>query len=194
MEGGIKVTGYTGKGGKVVIPSKIEDIPVIEIGTMAFTTMKSGNAPDIKDSITSIVIPNSIEVIGFKAFTELKNIKNIVVPNSVKSIDDNAFANMQELTKVTLPDGLKILSIGVFAECRKLNSINLPSELEEIHSVAFSYCAELNELIIPDTLTKIIFTDLYGRPNTNNGAFAYCQKLPIKTRQIIQELGYTGFF
>jgi hypothetical protein len=32
---GIKITGYTGNGGKVVIPAKIEGMPMVEIGNNA---------------------------------------------------------------------------------------------------------------------------------------------------------------
>lgn len=166
---GIKITGYTGAGGAVIIPSKIEDMPVVEIGQYSF----SGQASTNRAAITSIVLPESVVEIGMNAFT------------------------YTAITSVTLPDSLKIIPANAFSGCSKLNKINLPANLEGIAGEAFSGCSELSELIIPAALTSVKFLDKHyyydGVEESENHAFAGCGKLPIKTRQKLKEFGYVGF-
>ena len=57
--GAITITGYTGSGGAVTIPSTINGLPVRNIGAAAFIR---------KPSLTSITIPNSVTIIGNGAF------------------------------------------------------------------------------------------------------------------------------
>jgi len=163
---GIIITRYTGTGGRVVIPARIEGLPVIGIQMGILV----GNGFAGNNRITEIVIPDSIIELGVYAFSE-----------------------MSELRKVTLPNGLKIIPEGAFGNNPKLTSINLPSSLEEIHGWAFGGCSELNELIIPASLTGVKW--MFGSiEETGNGAFQRCQKLPIRTRQTIQNWSYTGGF
>jgi len=68
---GVKIVGYIGKGGDVVIPLKIEDMLVLEIGEWSFAGLSK--PPNVKkltnrNAITSIIIPNSVEKIGTQAF------------------------------------------------------------------------------------------------------------------------------
>ena len=174
---GIKITNYTGNGGVVVIPSKIEDMPVTEIGIRAFEGSRDDYDPNEKDAIISIVVPDSVVTIG-----------------------ENAFIRMRNLTKATLPKGLKVIQASTFASCKKLASVNLPSNLEEIGTSVFYGCSELSDLIIPDTIKSMKFLrhkdHSYSPPQEfgDGEAFVGCQKLPIKTRQRLQELGYKDKF
>jgi len=195
---GIVITGYTGKGGAVLIPPTIEDIPVLEIGRTAgdwygaFQGRINGNWSPAA-YITSIVIPNSVKTIRREAFHYAANITSLVIPDSVVTIEDEAFGLMNKLTRVTLPDSLKVIPWQAFAGCNNLLSINLPASLERLGSEAFLSCRELNDLIIPDSLTSIRFAP-YASYSPNNDAFRDCGKLPIRTRQRLQELGYKDDF
>jgi len=160
---GIKITDYTGNGGSVIIPANIEDMPVVEINYLAFSS---------KVSITSIVVPDSVEKIGMNAFSFLVN-----------------------LTTIALPNGLKVISNNTFSGCKSLKKVNLPTNLEAIHGQAFSGCSELIELDIPTSITSIKFLSQFGDDEvSNNYAFTGCGKLPIRTRQKLQEFGYKGSF
>jgi len=79
----------------------------------------------------------------------------------------------------------------VFGDCINLTTINLPANLEEIGGKAFMNCGELVNLTIPSSLTSVKFTsDMMG----DRYAFINCKKLPIKTRQKLESLGYTSGF
>ena len=60
--GTITITGYTGSGGAVTIPSTINGLPVTSIGDYAFYNCTS---------LTSVTIPNSVTSIGDEAFWSL---------------------------------------------------------------------------------------------------------------------------
>jgi hypothetical protein len=86
-----------------------------------------------------------------------------------------------------MPDGAgKYLLIGFD---RNGNLLELPASLKMIERMAFYYCVNLFNLNIPDSLTSIKWENggMYG-------VFSDCGKLPIKTRQRLKELGYTGGF
>ena len=187
---GIKITGYTGKGRALVIPAVIEDMPVVEIGEQAFQGAGGNKAPNNRDAITSVVVPDSVTTIGEFAFADIDELTEVRLPDSVTTIGDYAFADIDELTEVRLPDSLKVIPGGAFSNCGKLSKANLPASLEVIDVFAFSGCGELTELTIPADLQPVKFLDYYGHTD----AFKGCGKLPIKTRQRIKELGYGGEF
>jgi hypothetical protein len=164
---GIVITKYTGNGGKVVVPSKIEGLPVVEIekdvflGRYSFLNQIYGSGSG--DAITELVIPNSVVTIGA-----------------------GICAGASSLTKVTLPNGLKIIPALAFYQCEKLTTVNLPSGLEEIRPSPFEGCSELVNLTIPDSLSEVKFTGISD--------FVGCGKLPLAVRAKIRALGYTGGF
>ena len=60
-DGKVTITGYTGKGGDVVIPAEIAGLPVTTIGEYTFLNCTL---------LTSITLPNSITTIGDRAFPD----------------------------------------------------------------------------------------------------------------------------
>lgn len=103
IDGTIAISGYTGPGGNVTIPSTcwINGLPVTIIGTSAF---------DSCQSLTSVTIPSSITNIWNSAFSDCFNLTNVTIPNSVTSIGDSAFYNCASLNSVIIPNNLT--SIG----------------------------------------------------------------------------------
>jgi hypothetical protein len=162
---GVIIRKYTGNGGKVVVPAKIEGLPVVEIKeevfagiyTIADYNFGSANA----DEITELVIPDSVVTLG-----------------------QGLCSHAKSLTKVTLPGGLKTIPVNAFDKCKNLTTVNLPASLESIGD-AFAGCGELANLTIPDSL---------GEVTVNNYAFGGCGKLPLAVRAKIKAWGYTGNF
>ena len=58
-EGRVFITGYTGAGGDVVVPSTLGGLPVTNIGYRAFYNCRG---------LTRITLPNSVTTIGHRAF------------------------------------------------------------------------------------------------------------------------------
>src|SRR5437879_2778360 len=90
----ITITGYTGPGGAVTIPSMTNDLPVKSIGNSAFASL--GN-------VTSVTIPNSVTNIGGQAFYYCTGLTSAPIPDSVSAIGTLAFFRCTSLTNITIP-------------------------------------------------------------------------------------------
>ena len=184
---GIRITRYTAYDNDVVIPATIEDMPVLEIGDRAF------GADGLSETLLSVVVPNGVEIIGRSAFSNKYNLRSVTLPDSVRIINRNAFYRNPHLTSVNLPANSDLI----------------------IADDAFRLNPELTDLVIPASLTSIRFVSevsdgtvvefgttwdwdegsnsIFERP-IESDSFRGCQKLPLRTRQRLQELGYKGEF
>jgi hypothetical protein len=130
---GVVITGYSGNGGKVVIPAAIEDVPVVEIRWRAFRE---------NYDITELVVPDSVITIGSEAFASMDSLTAVTLPDGLKKIPSSLFAYYN----------------GTSHYCEKLTTVNLPAGLESVGSGAFTGAGELVNLTIPDSLTGVKFT------------------------------------
>lgn len=127
--GGITITGYTGPGGGVIIPTNINGLPVTDIGEEAF----SGTY-----SLTSVSIPQGVTNIDEAAFQFCRNMTAIIIPCSVTNIGDYAFLDCTGLTQVTLPDTLAHLGGDAFLNTG-LTNVTIPASVMSIGSSSSSY-------------------------------------------------------
>ena len=172
---GIVIKGFSGEGGSVVVPNKIEDLPVVEIGDSVFdgkslTFNWNSNISDINSvdskknknaEITSITLPNTVTKIGRSAFANTA-ITKFIMPDSVTEIGESLFSGCEALTEVHLSDSIEEIihaySTNLFGYSNKsLKKINLPKNIKRIGESVFAYCSELSELVIPDNLTSVEF-------------------------------------
>ncbi len=91
IDGEVTITGYTGDGGDVVIPSEINGYPVVCIGNSAFS---------FNNSITSVAIPDSVREIGITAFGECDSLTEITIPASVDFMGLGAFVYSDNLQNI----------------------------------------------------------------------------------------------
>jgi len=87
---GIMITGYTGNGGKVIIPSIIEDYPVTTIAYMAFRG-QSQSEYFAANNITELVIPNSVVTLSSFSFYWIENLKSVTLPDGIKALPSSVF-------------------------------------------------------------------------------------------------------
>jgi len=163
----INITGYTGTGGAIDIPSAIEEKTVATIEFAAFQYL---------DSMTSVTIPASVTNIGDLAFSYCASLTAILVDagnavycnsadgvlfnksrttliqcpggkagsytitNSVTTLGDAAFGACTGLTSVTIPDSVTDIRRSVFDACRNLSSVIIPASVASIGDYAFYYC------------------------------------------------------
>jgi len=100
----ITITGYTGPGDAVSIPSTINGLPVTSIGDYAF---------EFWSSLTSVTIPNSVTNIGQEAFQACTSLASVTIGNSVTSIGDAAFGSCASLISVTIPNSVTNIGGGI---------------------------------------------------------------------------------
>ena len=146
--GGWKITGYTGSGGRVVLPSAYDQTAITAIGDAAF---KNTNGRKISE----VVFPSTITSVGNNAFENCVGLKTVlflpdsagdvtigksafsgtgvstlVLPDRLVTIGESAFANNTSLTKVTIPDSVKTIAAKAFANDKKLKTIYIPEALK----------------------------------------------------------------
>ncbi len=181
--GTITITGYTGLGGAVAIPSTITELPVTSIGVYAFqynTNLTSVTIPNSVTSIgdwafdrcwrlTSVMIPGSVTSIGNFAFYEC-GLTSVMIPSSVTSIGGSAFYQCPALTNVTIGNGVTSIGNFAFAHGPRLTSVTIPDSVTSIGDYAFDGCSGLTSLTIPNSVTYI-----------GQYAFAFCTSLSSVT-------------
>ena len=112
--------------------------------------------------------------IGYQAFKE-DSVTSIVLPNTIKELAGSAFAYCYYLASINLPEGLEIIDSDAFWWCRSLTSLTLPSTLKEVGYYAFEYCLGLKTITIPNSVEKmggwICLGDTLEAPVYNNKFF-----------------------
>jgi len=98
-------------------------------------------------------IKEGTEVICDRAFKN-SSLQKIKIPDSVIIIGVRAFEECIKLEHVNFGRGVKTIKEFAFRCCSKLESLSLPDNLETIENMAFSYTG-LKELIIPLFCSKI---------------------------------------
>jgi hypothetical protein len=202
---GIVIRKYTGTGGAVIVPEKIENIPVVEIGESAFGTMNFWGTPDEKsNSIFAVVLPSTVTKIGKEAFCGCANLSSINFPAALKEISRYAFSG-SGITEAKIPEGITTINAGTFGGCKKLTSVTLPASLTTIASLdpTFGNCTELLDIVIPASITAIkwVREESLGLDKgykfveeDDTSSFRGDGKLKLAVRQRLKDLGYKGEF
>lgn len=98
----------------LVIPNKIEGLPVTEIADNAFSQIQDGWDLDI----------------SYKEYAKDYLMKSVSLPNTLKRIGSYAFGN-NLLTDIVLPEGLEEIGYGAFT-LNDLTTITIPSSVHTI--------------------------------------------------------------
>ena len=110
--------GYVGEETELVLPENYNG-QSYEIYQYAFSHHQT---------LTSVIIPNSVTAIGRYAFTSCQSLRNVTIGNSVTSIGDYAFVLCFNLTSVTIGSSVTSIGTEAFRDCYKLvKVINLSS-------------------------------------------------------------------
>ena len=161
------VEGISEINNEVVIPSRVNDIDVIEIGDEVFADNLF---------IKKLVIPESVKSLGNKICYGAKNLEEVVLPNNITVIPDYAFENCSSLTNINIPtslvqiranafsqtalkefiapESLKEIWLYAFKDAKELRNVELKN-VTEIGDMVFENCEKLESIVIPETLEEI---------------------------------------
>ena len=138
------------------------------------------------NTITSIVIPNSVTSIGREAFDECTGLTSITIPNSVTSIGDYAFRGCTGLTSVVIGNSVTSIGNEAFSGTAWYNnqpdgvvyagkalyrykgtmpsntSITIKDGTLSITDYAFKGCEGLTSITILNSVTSIGIQAFYG--------------------------------
>ena len=107
------------------------------------------------DSLTSVVIPESVTSIGDGAFAGGAGPTSIEIPDSVTSIGDRAFSGCSGLTSIDIPDSVTSIGDSAFERCSALENVVIGNSVTSIGDSAFAGCSGLTSIDIPDSVTNI---------------------------------------
>ena len=124
-----------------------------EINGSAFEFNPTGGI----SSLTSVVLPSSLQTIGANAFRN-NGLVEIEIPESVTSIGDGCFTGCRALERITLPEGLTAIRKKTFSECSALKGITIPAKVTTIGYTAL-YCVALETLVFEGSLPVISSAD-----------------------------------
>lgn len=99
---------------------------------------------------TFVSVPNSVNVIGEKAFAGNTTIQKLELPNSLKSIEYMAFGDCTALTDVTIPDSVTKVGPGAFKGCSALTYFEIGKNVSSWGSGVFNECSSLAGLILDE--------------------------------------------
>ena len=169
--------------GPLIIPSKINNLPVGVIGENAFKGC---------EGLTAITIPSSVTSIERSAFFGCHNVKivyiedlvawckigfvdensnplhsgaalylnnecvtELKIPPSIGRINSNAFYGCTSLQTLTLTENITTVGEHAFSKCINLRTVSLEEGITTIGSFAFDGCTSLISLTIPESVKWI---------------------------------------
>jgi len=172
---GPTITGYTGAGGAITLPSMNGSIVITTIGEEAFAFSHNPAAANItsidatstsittiQDSafyqltnVTSILLPATLETVGSFVFYLCSKLTSLTFPNSVTSIGTDLFHNCVALNAITFPSGITTINDNMCVACTALTSVTIPSSVLSIGVQAFYFCTNLSSITLPSGLLSI---------------------------------------
>lgn len=174
----IRLTGYTGSAGRVIIPATIGGYPVTEIGRSAFYNC---------DTLMNVKIPESVDTIGNFAFAYCGALRTVSIPKMTASVGSLAFYETPWLQAQPAEDGWvriggsdhyvytgaeKRVAVPAYIRSFDFNcsaavtEVTLHDGITAIDDHAFQMCDALQSVTFPEGLTTV-----------GDGAFAFCASL-----------------
>ena len=164
------------------------------------TSIIYSNAFDGCDELLDLYIPDSVKVIGDRAFCFCFSLESIRIPSGLKTMlgtsvfgncvslqyneyngsqylgnEDNPYLLLEHYKEdsndySTLHPDTKIIGAGAFSH-KSISKITLPDSVEVICYQAFGYCNNLKEVYIPDSV-KVVGSDIFAGAY---GGKIYCE-------------------
>ena len=138
------ITNYFGISNIVIIPPKIQGKTVKGIGRDCFESRK----------ITSVQIPETVQIIEAGAFRNCDKLERVVFVNQKASVEigNSAFKGCKSLKSINLPITPKI-GISAFESCSSLTTLDIKKGTKEIGQWCFAYCTSLTSITFRDEST-----------------------------------------
>ncbi len=159
-----EIDAYEGDNSTLSTAKSHNNIPITQIGMLAF----NGNT-----TLKSIDINAPITAIDATAFLNSTALETVNLNSKISIIGADAFAGCTALSIINLEDTM-ITSVysGVFSGCDALTEVTLPRTVTSIGEKAFAYCDGLTKITIPESVTTIHDKAFYKSPNV----VIYCYK------------------
>ncbi len=188
------VSNYTGTDAHVEVPAYVQ--PENSTNVYKVTSIKDGqyqgwgytsvfggkSYSDRNTTLTSIVLPSTMNKIGISTFQGCSSLTSIDMPN-VTTIGNSAFSGCSSLTTIEIPSSVQTIGDGAFYGCSSLTTMEIPSSVQTIGGQTFYGCSSLTTIEIPSSVQTI-----------GNNAFYGCSSLTtIEIPSSVQTIGNNAF-
>ena len=167
----VRVTGFSGASAPhaVVVPAKMNDKTVTEIGEAAFKAasnisvltlpeglLKIGNAAFAYSAIAEINLPASLTTIETLAFAECKHLSkvNFAAGSTLAALPEYCFIN-SGLTSINIPASVRMIGTAAFVSNKNLATVVVNEGTQVIGSLAFQGCEALASLTLPASVVEL---------------------------------------
>lgn len=139
--------------GELVIPEKLDNLPVRSISDRAFGGPgEAFTTPGY--SISSLVLPDNLYQISDNAFYKCKNIDSITFGNNIITIGSMAFS-YTNITSLEIPDTVVEIGSYAFSECESLKKVVLGKSMTAVPDSMFQGCTNLSNIEWSENINTI---------------------------------------
>lgn len=124
----------------IVIPEVVDGWPVTKIGEKCFEDM---------DTVTKVVLPETLEYIQYRAFYGCSSLVDINFPEGLTGTGGWAFAHCG-FAEFIAPESFDSLGYGTFYSCESLKNVVLTPAVDSLGSDTFAYLAKGCTVTIPN--------------------------------------------
>ena len=132
--------------GAMEIPSRLDGAAVVEIGKEAFLG---------RHLLTSVAIPDSVEVVGEGAFSDCSGLEELRLGAGIKKIEKCAFSWCDSLQSVVIPGSVEVVGEDAFRACSELEDLQFEAGIKKIEKGAFQWCDSLELVFIPGSVEVV---------------------------------------
>ena len=104
---------YTG-GSELTVPSEVSGIAITALSENCFANC---------DSLTTVILPDSLVTIGDGAFFKCASLRGIYIPASVQVIGKEAFYGCESLEAICIHNSMEDIQTDAFDHCNRLSYI-----------------------------------------------------------------------
>ena len=154
---------YDGFEENIIVPEKIDNYTINELGTSAFYYGKTYSGVNVN----SIKLPDTIEIIGDSTFFDLDDIDSIKINKNVKKIGKRTFSGCSKIEKIEVDNDNKYFysDDGVLYDYNKTKLLSFPTakseeytaltSLKEVDEYSFYYTEKIKKIILPGKVEKV---------------------------------------
>jgi hypothetical protein len=154
------ITGYYGPGGTVIIPSSVSitnqqfvtNYPVTAIGCLAFA---------YGDTVTNLIIPDSVLDIQNDAFSYCHNLTNVTIGNGVTNVSSSDFFDCVRLASITVGSNNADYSSsnGILFDKNQVTLVQFPPALRGSYTTPSSVIRIGSSAFEHSSLAEVVLTN-----------------------------------
>lgn len=150
LEDGIEITGVESNQEFLELPSTINGVQVVSVGSYAFAAEEG----DEENALRKVSFPDGLKRIGEGAFSNCIFLMGADLPDTVEQIGDGAFWNCSAIETLEL-GGVREIGAFAFQYCFCLPEILLPDGCTTVGEEAFSGCMGATKIYVPASVAEI---------------------------------------